>query len=94
MEQVICKGCGSIDRYTASLKSNNLVAYCDDCGMFIKNIPQGKPQEFHFGKYKGILVKECNDLPYMKWVQVNVKVTAALRTALTDRILSLENMLR
>jgi len=94
MAQVICKACGSIDRFYAQQKANNIVAYCEDCGSYIKNLPQGNPQAFYFGKYKDTLVSECNDLSYLKWAIENIKCTSSMKQALTDRILSLENMLR
>lgn len=94
MAQVICKACGSIDRFYAQQKANNFVAYCEDCGSYIKNLPQGNPQQFHFGKYKVGLVSECNDLSYLKWAIENIKCTSSMKQAMQERILPLENMLR
>lgn len=85
MEKVICKACLSEEYYT-QVKYNNLVAYCADCGKYIKNIPQGKPPQFYFGKWKGTLINECNDLSYLVWAQKNLTFTEAARKEIIDRI--------
>lgn len=90
MEQIVCQHCGSVDDFKTELKSNQLTAYCNACGTFIKNLPQGKPK-FYIGKYKGCFVHEVDDLKYLQWFSDNIeKKSAALRGALADRISELQ----
>ncbi len=45
---------------------------------------------FLFGKYKGLLVKECEDYRYMKFILPSVS-TAWLREAIRIRIEEIDN---
>lgn len=87
-KEIICNHCGLTDDYRTEKKSNNLVAYCNGCDKYIKNIPYAEPA-FYFGKYKGIKISECTDIQYMKWFVGNVKNYKQL-TEVKNRILELE----
>lgn len=89
-----CKNCGSIDDYSTEQKSNNLVATCNSCGKFIKNIAHEKPK-FYVGKYKGIDIESIEDLSYLQWAHDNMSsLNNRSKTAVKDRINHLSNLLR
>jgi len=67
---------------------------CKACCSYHKNLPQGNSQQFHFGKYKSVLVSESNDLSYLKLAIENIKCTSSMKQSMQKRILSPENMLR
>jgi hypothetical protein len=48
----------------------HLMAYCHECGKFIKNIPHSKPQMLHFGKHKGKPISQVaeEDSSYLRWL--------------------------
>lgn len=64
---IVCQHCGSTNNYRTELKSGHLVAHCNSCQKFIKNIPHQEPK-MYFGKYKGRLIKDIPDLGYLEWV--------------------------
>lgn len=90
-EDVVCRNCGSINNITITEKGGQLVARCNHCDKFIKNIPQGAPQQFYFGKYKGVPFEKLIDLSYLKWANEKVKLGAKAKDALLNRINQLEN---
>lgn len=77
-----------MDDYRIEEKANNKVAYCNGCDSYIKNIPHAEPTLF-FGKYKNWKVCELQDLNYLDWLRANVKLSAALRSAVDQQISSL-----
>lgn len=86
--EITCKKCNSVNNYHTEKKANNLVAYCNSCGAFIKNIPQDEPK-FYFGKYKGLKVSEMNypeHLNYFKWCLVNLRLPETLSRAIEEKI--------
>lgn len=90
---VKCKHCGSVDSYTTELKSNNYVAHCKECGMYMGNIPHSeitkvkKEWSFYFGKYNGTKLNDCNDRNYLLWLLKNMeKIKPEFREAINDRI--------
>lgn len=83
-----CRNCGS-KQYSTELKSNNLVATCDRCNSFIKNIPYQEPA-FYFGKYKGTPIKDIIDKDYLTWALNTVRLSSSLREAIGERINTLE----
>lgn len=91
---VICGNCGSINDFTTERKANNLVATCNGCDRFIKNIPYDEPK-FYFGKYKDKPIKEIEDLQYLTWARDKMNsINPRTRTAVTDRINELQTLLR
>lgn len=91
---ITCRQCGSIDDFTTERKSNNLVATCNSCGKFIKNIPTDKPK-FYVGKYKDKLIEEVDDISYLQWAYDNMSsLNGRSKIAVKDRIHSLANLLR
>lgn len=91
---ITCTSCGSIDDFTTEQKSNNLVATCNSCGKFIKNIPTDKPK-FYVGKYKGQVIESIDDINYLQWAHDNMSsLNGRAKIAVKDRINSLANLLR
>ena len=91
---IICQSCGATDDFTTQQKSNNLVATCNKCGRFIKNLPVNKPR-LYVGKYKGINIDEIDDLHYLQWAYDNIStLNARTKAAIKDRIYSLAIMLK
>lgn len=92
--QVVCKSCGCIDSYRTEKKANNLCAFCNDCGAFIKNLPTDVPR-MYVGKYKDKPIKDIDDLPYLKWAYDNMSsLGGRQKEAIKDRIYQLEDLLR
>jgi uncharacterized protein (DUF3820 family) len=86
---IVCKKCGSVDNYRTELKSNQMCAYCNDCGTYIKNIPYSQPK-LHFGKYAGIYISDITDLQYLNWVVNNLtKINQRTLDAIVKRITEL-----
>ena len=57
-------------------------------------MPQGDPK-FYFGKYSGTLIKDCEDLAYLKWFKENIRQKGySLRIAVDNRISELEFKLK
>jgi hypothetical protein len=86
---IVCKKCGSVDNYRTELKSNQMCAYCNDCGTYIKNIPYSQPK-LHFGKYAGIYISDITDLQYLNWAVNNLtKMNQRTHDAIVKRITEL-----
>ena len=83
--EIICKNCGSVDDYSTEMKSNQNVATCNGCGKFIKNMPQGKPMLFHFGKYKGTRIDECPDYQYLIWIMTKCQLKKNVMDAIAKQ---------
>jgi hypothetical protein len=69
--KIICNHCGTEEKYRTEKKANNLVAYCLECGRFIKNIPYSEPG-LYFGKYSGTKIKDFNTpehINYLHWLR-------------------------
>ena len=91
--EVVCKNCGSINDYHTIMKSGQKTAWCNGCGSYIKNIPQGGEPVMHFGKYKGTLISEMTDLSYLNWLLENTRQSQLYRYAIQERIRSLRESL-
>ena len=87
---LVCRNCGAVNSYSTELKSNQLVATCDECNSYIKNIPYNEPT-FYFGKYKGFAVCEIDDVNYLEWALFKTKPSKRMREALESRIKQLQN---
>ena len=69
--KIICNHCGTEEKYRTEKKANNLVAYCLECGRYIKNIPYSEPG-LYFGKYSGTNIKDFNTpehINYLHWLR-------------------------
>jgi hypothetical protein len=86
---IVCNKCGLVNDYRTEKKSNNLVAYCNGCDAYIKNIPQDVPK-LYVGKYKGIPISDIEDLSYLKWAVGTLHLTSSVKMAVLSRISSLE----
>ncbi len=93
MEEIICPSCGPTTDYRTEQKSTQLTAYCNKCGGYIKNIPQGEPA-FYVGKYKGVKVSEIEDMGYLKWALKEMKMSVNMRSAIEKQISRFENLAR
>ncbi len=85
---VICKNCGLIDDYRTEMKAKNMVAFCNGCDKYIKNLPYSPPS-LHFGKYKGPVIVQIEDVDYLEWVRSKVKLSEIIRHAVDQQISSL-----
>lgn len=94
LSMITCTHCGSIDDFTTEQKSNNLVATCNCCGKFIKNIPTDKPK-FYVGKYKNKNIEDVDDISYLQWAYDNMSsLNGRSKEAVKNRIHLLANLLR
>lgn len=84
-EIIVCKRCGTSDDYHIEVKSNNHCAYCNGCGMFLKNIPYTEPA-LYFGKYKGMKISDIHDKPYLEWLMANVQLKGHIKEAVIEQI--------
>ncbi len=85
MADVICTNCGSVEDYHIVPKANQQCAYCNTCGAFIKNISYA-PQKFYFGKYKGKLVNEVDDIQYLEWFVANTSPKPTMKEVVENWI--------
>lgn len=83
--EIKCNKCGEINNYRTEMKNGQNVAHCNICGSFIKNIPYQTPK-FYFGKYKGQLISDCQDLGYLQWMVTSGVVKANIKDAVIDQI--------
>jgi len=89
-----CPHCNTVGDVATIMKSNQLTAWCKECGCFIKNIPYETQEDakFHFGKLKGTKIANCGDIGYMKWYLSLPKHSFVIRSALEARINQLETI--
>lgn len=85
MQDITCGKCGSVNDYRTENKAIQVTAFCNKCGAYIKNIPQGEPS-FYVGKYKGKKVSEIEDMGYLKWALKDMRMSANMRAAIEKRI--------
>lgn len=92
MENITCQKCYTLNDYRVEVKANNHVAYCNQCGAFIKNIPHADPV-MYVGKYKDKKISEIEDLGYLIWAKKNmVTVGKNIRDAIQKQIDKLEHL--
>ena len=94
MEQLKCPSCNHTGEPELAPSKQHIGAYCKQCGAWLKWMPQGDPK-FYFGKYSGTLIKDCEDLAYLKWFKENIRQKGySLRIAVDNRISELEFKLK
>jgi hypothetical protein len=71
------------------LKSNQNTARCNECDVFIKNIPYDKPR-FYVGKYKGKSIDEIADINYLQWAEKKMTLNTRTKDAIRHRISQIE----
>ena len=82
MSEIICKKCGSIDDYSTTQRGIHRTAFCNVCGAYIKNLPQGKPPVLFFGKYKDREIASMlsgEEIRYLQWLTAQTFVKAKLK---------------
>ena len=89
MEDIICKGCGVINSFSTIQKGGQLLAYCAECGSYIKHLPQGEPK-LYIGKYKGKLISEITDLQYLEWCIKTVRLSPHSKNVINEQIQKLK----
>ena len=93
MEPITCPRCGSQDDYSTTPSGPHLKATCNQCGRYIKFLPQDNgPAMLHFGKYAGMPIPDITDLNYLEWALANVnRLSARIQEAMKTRITALKN---
>ena len=69
MEELICKNCGPQEAYLIEENGPHKQAICMTCSShlgFLKKPPTQDLILFN-GKWKGSMIKDINDLPYLEW---------------------------
>ncbi len=78
MKTLFCNHCHKEVTFLIQKKANNNVAFCTECGCYLKNVPNSfleietTDHVFPFGKYKGIKINDCTDKQYMIWAMNNL----------------------
>lgn len=89
-QNIQCTKCGSSD-YRIELRNIHKTAYCNSCDSYIKNLPQGLPQKFYFGKYKDRLIESMvttEEVGYLRWLLANTTVKPnALKEAIDKQLI-------
>ena len=85
MEDITCS-CGSVNDYCLTVSGPHQRANCNQCDAFIKFVSQGKEPCLYFGKYKEVPIKDIEDIPYLQWALINVKMKDKIRQAITNQI--------
>lgn len=89
MADITCKKCDAINFFHIEQKGVHKIAYCDNCGAYIKHVAYDK-QKFYIGKFKGMAVEDCIDLNYLEWYLKSIaKISPAMKTAIEERIFNL-----
>lgn len=96
LPELTCAQCGSHNYSASEVEfangSKHVQAKCDDCGSHIRYLPSGEPM-FHFGKYKGLRVKEVHDISYLTWcIESCTSIKGRLKKAIKDRIQELRDL--
>lgn len=90
MENLTCRQCGLVNDYKIIQRGVHETAYCNGCDSYIKNLPQGKPFIFMFGKYKGTPIAEMKSpeqINYLHWIlssDMNNTIKTKVLTHLKD----------
>jgi uncharacterized protein (DUF3820 family) len=93
MEIIItCPKCKSLDDYYTEQRGIHTTAFCNQCKSYIKNLPQGKPAQLFFGKYKDRLISDMtnkDEVGYLQWLLKTDVKPNSLKQAITDHLNSL-----
>jgi len=89
MENITCSKCQSVNDYKTQQRGIHSTAFCNQCGSYIKNLPQGKPAQLYFGKYKDRLISEMaskEEVAYLGWLLSTDVKPNSLKQAITDHL--------
>ena len=92
MPDITCQHCGNMNDYRTIMKSNQLTAWCNGCDSFIKNIPQGKPPQIFFGKYKDRLISSLTskeEIEYLQWLVAQKRCKSLLKGQIETHLKSI-----
>lgn len=92
-DSVSCPKCGAVDDYKTSQSGPHVRADCNQCGRFIKFLPQSYPTDvkLYFGKYTNQRVNDITDLSYLQWADANLSdINPKTRNAIKSRIVQLQ----
>lgn len=85
---------------TATLKSNEVLEFNKKKYKFVQRQSKMGTSStiaapittFPFGKYKGEIIKECNDLEYIMWLKEKKDINQRLKTQLSARFQALKEL--
>jgi len=93
--KIICNHCNTVqDELSADIKKEylanggfHLMAYCNSCHKFIKNLPHAKPSILHFGKHKGkaIALIALEDESYLRWLSTQ-DIKSSLKSSILEEL--------
>jgi hypothetical protein len=92
MQDITCQHCGNINDYRTIMKTNQNTAWCNGCDKFIKNLPQGKPPQIFFGRYKDRLISSLTskeEVQYLQWLIEQPWCKNMLKGQIEDHLKSL-----
>lgn len=84
-EDITCGKCGLINSIHTEEKNGQILAYCDGCNAYIKNLAQGKAK-LYIGKYKGKFIEDIDDCQYLEWCISVVKLSPRTKKAIQEQI--------
>jgi len=87
-----CPKCGVENDYVITERGIHKTAYCNPCGSYIKNLPQGKPFIFMFGKFKGTPLddmKSTDQINYLHWI-LSSDMNNTIKTKVVEHLKTLE----
>ena len=84
-----CQTCQAENDYETVQSGPHRTAICNQCGNYIKHLPQDKPVTFYFGKYKGrelASMKSDEELKYLIWLSSAPDLKPKLKLAIDEHI--------
>jgi phage FluMu protein Com len=91
MEDVTCQRCQTTNEFYIEESGPHLKAMCNHCNRYIKFVSKEEPK-LYVGKYKGVPIKDIEDMGYLKWALTTLKINATVITAIQNRISSFEHL--
>lgn len=86
---IVCHRCQAVNDYETVQSGPHTTAICNQCGNYIKHLPQDKPITFYFGKYKGrelSSMKSDEELRYLIWLSGAPDLKPKLKVAIDEHI--------
>jgi len=92
MQTIVCPKCKSENDFNTQQRGIHTTAFCNQCKSYIKNLPQGKPSQLYFGKYKDKLISDMtskDELSYLQWLLNTDVKPNSLKQAIADHLKTL-----